>query len=93
MKNNTQNCIKNSASFSCYTNNPSNQRKQWRINQGKKKIVREELKDHQEKVSRIIKSDLKNTIERLDKISQEVVDTTKSLEFTQEELHDVVKQM
>ena len=85
--------MKNSASFSCYTNNPSNQITQWRINQGKKKIVREELKDHQEKVSEIIKSDLKNTIERLGKISQEVVDTTKSLEFTQEEFHDVVKQM
>ena len=62
-----------------------------------RKIVREELEDHQEKVSEIIKSEkvseiikseLTNTNERLDKISQEVVEITKSLEFTQEELHD-----
>ena len=36
----------------------------------------------------IIKSQLRNTNERLDKISQEVVEITKSLEFTQEELYD-----
>ena len=36
----------------------------------------------------IIKSQLRNTNERLDNISQEVVEITKSLEFTQEELHD-----
>ena len=53
-----------------------------------RKIVREELKNHQEKVSEIIKSQLTNTNECLDKISQEVVEITKSLEFTQEELHD-----
>ena len=53
-----------------------------------RKIVREELEDHQEKVSEIIKSQLTNTNERLDKISQEVVEITKSLEFTQEELYD-----
>ena len=50
--------------------------------------VREELEDHQEKVSEIIKSQLTNTSEHLGKISQEVFDITKSLEFTQEELHD-----
>ena len=38
--------------------------------------------------SEIIKSQQTNTNERLDKISQEVVEITKSLEFTQEELHD-----
>ena len=53
-----------------------------------RKIVREELEDHQEKVSEIIKSYLINTNERLDKISQEVVDITKSPEFTLGELHD-----
>ena len=53
-----------------------------------RKTVREELKDHQEKVSEIIKSQLTNINERLDKISQEVVEITKSLEFTQEEIHD-----
>ena len=42
-----------------------------------RKIVREELEDHQEKVSEIIKSQLTNTNERLDKISQEVVDIQK----------------
>ena len=52
------------------------------------KIVREELEDHLEKVSEIIKSQLTNTTERLDKISQGVVEITKSLEFTQEVLHD-----
>ena len=51
--------------------------------------VREELEDHQEKVSEIIKSQLTNTSEHLGKIiSQEAFDITKSLEFTQEELHD-----
>ena len=53
-----------------------------------RKIVREELEDHQEKVGEIIKSQLANTNERLDQISQEVVEVTKSLEFSQEELHD-----
>ena len=53
-----------------------------------REIVREELEYHQEKVSAIIKSQLTNTNERLNKISQEVVDITKSLEFTQGELHD-----
>ena len=53
-----------------------------------RKILGEELEDHHEKVSEIIKSQLTNTNERLDKISQEVVEITKSLEFTQEELHD-----
>ena len=47
-----------------------------------------ELEDHQEKLCEIIKSHLTNTNERLDKISQEVADLIKSLEFTQEELHD-----
>ena len=48
-----------------------------------RKIVREELEDHQDKVSEIIKSQLTNTNECLDKILQEVVDITKSLKFTQ----------
>ena len=55
-----------------------------------RKIVREELGDHKEKVSEIIKSQLTNTDERLEKVSQEVADITKSLEFTQEELHDLL---
>ena len=47
-----------------------------------------ESEDHQEKVSEIIKSQLANTNERLDKISQEVVDIIKSLKFAKEDLHD-----
>ena len=47
-----------------------------------RKIVREVLEDHQEKVSEIIKSHLTNSNERLGKISQEVADLTNSLEFT-----------
>ena len=53
-----------------------------------RKIVTEELDDHQEKNSEIIKSQLTNTNECLDKTLQEVVDITKSLQFTQGELHD-----
>ena len=53
-----------------------------------RKIVREKLKDHRRKVSEIIKSQLTNTNERLDKFSQEVADIVKSLEFTQGGLHD-----
>ena len=53
-----------------------------------RKTVSKELENHQEKVSEIIKSQLANTNERLDKISQEVVDITKSLKFAKEELHD-----
>ena len=53
-----------------------------------RKILREELEDRKEKVSEIIKSQLTNIKEHLGKISQEVVDLTKSLEFPQEEFHD-----
>ena len=52
-----------------------------------RKIVRKELEGHRE-ISEIIKSQLTNTSERLDKISQEVIDRTKNLEFTHGELHD-----
>ena len=52
-----------------------------------RKIVRKELEGHQE-ISEVIKSQLTNTNERLDKISQEVIDRTKNPEFTHGELHD-----
>ena len=52
-----------------------------------RKIVRKELEGQQE-ISEIIKSQLTNTNEGLDKISQEVIDRTKNLEFTHGELHD-----
>ena len=51
-----------------------------------REIATEELHDLQEKISEIIKSQLTKTNECLDKISQKVVDITKSL--TQRELHD-----
>ena len=53
-----------------------------------RKIVKEEIKNHEEKVGKIIKAQLENTNNRLDRISQEVVDITKSLEFTQEQLDE-----
>ena len=51
-----------------------------------RKIVKEEIKNHEEKVGEIIKAQLENTNNRRDRISQDVVDMTKSLEFTQEQL-------
>ena len=53
-----------------------------------RKMDSKELEDHQEKVREIIKSQLANTNERLDKISLEVVDIIKSLKFAKEDLHD-----
>ena len=53
-----------------------------------RKIVKEEIKNHEEKVGEIIKAQLENTNNRLDRISQEVVDITKSLGFTQEQLDE-----
>ena len=53
-----------------------------------REIVKEEIKNHEEKVGEIIKAQLENTNNRLDRISQEVVDITKSLEFTQEQLDE-----
>ena len=54
-----------------------------------RKIITEQVEDHQGKVSEIIKCHVTNTNECLDKkISQEAAELAKSLEFTQEELHD-----
>ena len=53
-----------------------------------RKMDSKELEDHQEKVSEIIKSQLANTNECLDKISLEVVDIIKSLKFAKEDLRD-----
>ena len=53
-----------------------------------RKMDSKELEDHQEKVSEIIKSQLANTNECLDKISLEVIDIIKSLKFAKEDLHD-----
>ena len=43
---------------------------------------KEELQEHEQKLYEILKSQLQNTNERLDKISKEVLEITKSLEFT-----------
>ena len=51
-----------------------------------RKIVKEEIENHEENVGEIIKSQLENMNSRLGRISQEVVNITKSLEFTQEQL-------
>ena len=65
IRKNTKKLIKNSTNCSCYINKPSNRRKQWRLNRDSKNNVREELKDHQKKVTEIIRSQLRNTNERL----------------------------
>ena len=43
---------------------------------------KEELEEHEKKLNEILKSQLQNTNERLDKISKEVLEITKILEFT-----------
>ena len=53
-----------------------------------RKIVKEEIKNYEEKVGEIIKAQLENTKNRLDRILQEVADITKSLEFMQEQLDE-----
>ena len=45
-------------------------------------IIKEELEEHEKKLIEILKSQLQNTNERLDEISNEVLEITKSLEFT-----------
>ena len=51
-------------------------------------IIKEELGEHEKKLNEILKSQLQNTNERLDKISNEVLEITKSLEFTQGKLDE-----
>ena len=51
-------------------------------------IVKEELGEHEKKLNGILKSQLQNTNEGLDKISKEVLEVTKSLEFTQGKLDE-----
>ena len=51
-------------------------------------IIKEELKEYEKKLNEILKLQLKNTIECLDKISNEVLEITESLEFTQEKLDE-----
>ena len=49
-------------------------------------IIKEELGEHEKKLNEFLKSQLQNTNERLDKLSIEFLEITKSLEFTQGKL-------
>ena len=51
-----------------------------------RKIVKKEFKEHETKTSVMINNNLQNTNDRLDKISKEMIELTKSLEFTQDQL-------
>ena len=51
-----------------------------------RKIVKEEFKVHEAKISDMISNNLQNTNDHLDKISKEMTELTKSLEFTQDQL-------
>ena len=51
-----------------------------------RKIVKEEFKEHETKMSEMINNNLQNTNDRLNKISKEMIELTKSLEFTQDQL-------
>ena len=53
-----------------------------------RKIVKEEIENREEKIDEIIKAQLENKYNRLDRISQKVVEISKSLEFTQEQLDE-----
>ena len=48
-----------------------------------RKVVKEELEDHKKKICEILKLHLETANQRLNKILDEVVELTKSLEFTQ----------
>ena len=52
-------------------------------------IIKEDLGEHEKKLSEILKSQLQNTNERLDKISNEVLEI-KSLEFIQGKLDEEI---
>ena len=58
-----------------------------------KKIFNEKIENHGEKVGKIIKAQLENMNNRLDRKSQEVVGITKSLEFTQEKLDEELSRL
>ena len=53
-----------------------------------RKIIKEEIENHEKKVGKIIKIHLENTNNRLDIISEKVFKITKSLEFTQGQLDE-----
>ena len=51
-------------------------------------IIKEDLEEYEKKNNEILKFQLKNTNERLDKISNEVLEITKILEFTRDKLDE-----
>ena len=51
-----------------------------------RKIVKEEFQEHETKMSEMISNDLQNINDHLDKIFKEMIELTKSLEFTQDQL-------
>ena len=55
-----------------------------------RKVVKEEHEDHEKKSCEILKSHLETANQRLSKILDEVVDLTKSLEFTQAEVKEEI---
>ena len=56
-------------------------------------VVKEELQSHEEKFSEILKSYLETTNQRLNEISGEVVEITKSLGFTQGEAKEEISNL
>ena len=58
-----------------------------------KNIFNEKIENQVEKVGKIIKAQLENMNNRLDRKSQEVVGITKSLEFTQEKLDEELSRL
>ena len=58
-----------------------------------RKIVTEEFKVHEAKMSDMISSNLQNTNDRLDKISKEMTELTKILEFTQDLLEGKINKI
>ena len=55
-----------------------------------REVVKEEFPDHEKKFSEILKSHLETTNQRLNEISGEVLELTKSLEFTQGEVKEEI---
>ena len=54
-------------------------------------IVKNELAAHEAAIKELINSNVKSTNERLDKLSTEMAELTKSLEHTQDQLDDELK--
>ena len=55
-----------------------------------RKVGKEELEDHEKKFCEVLKSHLETANQRLNKILDEVVELTKSLEFTQAEVKEEI---